>query len=172
MPWVKIDDATPLHPKVIHAGAQALGVWLACLCYAQRTLSDGFIPIKDLPYLLPGAQVHRAMKRLVKERLMEVVPGGYRIHDYSDFQPTREQVLAERKANRERQHRWQARHGNGASNTLLTPLLTVPRPVPLLNTKAFVVSSAEQPGPKDFDQDATLKALKAELPALKRILEQ
>jgi hypothetical protein len=170
MPWVKIDDATPLHPKVIHAGAEALGVWLACLCYAQRTLSDGFIPAKDLPYLLPGARVRRAMKRLLKERLMEEAPGGYRIHDYSDFQPTRDQVLADRKASKERKHRWQERTKNGVRNAFGARPGTLPRPVPSITTKAFVVSSPD-PGPTSFDQDASLKALKAELPALKRILE-
>ena len=102
---------------------------------------------------------------------MEVVPGGYRIHDYSDFQPTREQVLADRKANKARQDRWRGRISNAVRNALVTPLVTAPRPVPLLTTKAFVVSSSD-PGPTTFDQDASLKALKAELPALKRILEQ
>jgi hypothetical protein len=55
--------------------------------------------------------------QLLDVGLWEEVDGGYHIHDYTDWQKSKEQVLAERKASAKRQGIWRDKHKrNGASN--------------------------------------------------------
>lgn len=51
MPWVRIEDTVPDHPKFLRAGPIAAWLWLCGLCYCQRQLTDGFIPKEALPFL-------------------------------------------------------------------------------------------------------------------------
>src|SRR5262245_30525484 len=67
MAWVRIDDGFVDHPKIAAVGA--IGAWLQlqALCYANRNLTDGFIP-----YGVAEAFVSRGMKRLDDDRVWEL----------------------------------------------------------------------------------------------------
>ena len=124
MPWVRIDDHFNEHPKHARVGPLAWGVWLAGLAYCNRNLTDGFIP-RSVAMTLACFEVVDAEGRvwklartsgmvgedvdmgwviqlLVDAGLWEEVPGGYRVHDYHDYQPSREEVEAERAIARRR----------------------------------------------------------------------
>jgi hypothetical protein len=125
MSWVKVDDQMPRHPKLLGLGRDRLmcqGVWLDGMCYASAYLTDGFVPAAALE-----RGCDRYAERLVKAGLWDKVEGGYRVHDYHDYQPTREQVTEARKRNAERQ----SRHRNGVSNGVTNEAVTTPRPVPV-----------------------------------------
>jgi len=97
--WVKLDDGFFRHHKVILAGREARDLALAALCHASASLSDGYIPAGALRQLAADAQVSnpkRLAARLVEVGLWEVAPGGYRIHDYLAYNPSRERVLETR----------------------------------------------------------------------------
>ena len=122
MTWVRIDEEFAQHPKIMQAGPLAMAMQVAALCYSNRNLTDGFIPWSVSRTLLSweflGAQESKGSKRFrvavvsgmsgddvtsdfVIEQLMaaeiwEEVAGGYQIHDFEDYQPTKEQVLKER----------------------------------------------------------------------------
>lgn len=63
MPWVRIDDGMPQHPKVAAAGPLAFALQIAGLCYCNRNLTDGFIPravartLLDWEYVDPDGRV-------------------------------------------------------------------------------------------------------------------
>src|SRR3990167_5873482 len=118
MPWVKIDDHFNEHPKLALVGPLGWGIWLAGLAYCNRNLTDGFIP-RSIAHTFSDFELVEADDRLtrisrscghvgdditgewvaailVEAGIWEEVPGGYRIHDYADYQPTKAQVLAER----------------------------------------------------------------------------
>ncbi|HTE70462.1 MAG TPA: hypothetical protein VK942_17170 [Actinomycetes bacterium] len=115
MTWVKIDEVFPRHPKVAQVGLFGIALQVAALCYSNHYLTDGFIPYGAVRTLLDfdrigenigeeadfwvevGAFIIAA--RLVKVGMWEEVAGGFRIHDYADYQPTRAEVLAERERN-------------------------------------------------------------------------
>ena len=91
MAWAKLDDGMPTHPKVIAAGAVAFALDVAAICYANKHLTDGFIPAYSLMAVLPGLpSPKRHAAKLVEVGRWEAVDGGWRIHDYHDFQPTAE----------------------------------------------------------------------------------
>lgn len=96
MTWVKLDDQFPEHPKVMALGKDRLpgmGLWLVGAGYCGRHLTDGFIPRA----FLVGSEQIRLARCLVGVGLWEDVSGGYRMHDYHDYQPAREEVLERRR---------------------------------------------------------------------------
>jgi hypothetical protein len=101
MPWFKVDDAFHCHPKAMRAGTVALGLWARCGSWAAQQLTDGFVPT-DVA-LMYGTKTQ--IKALVSAGLWSDVDGGYQFHDWSPINPTREQVLADREAAKERQRR-------------------------------------------------------------------
>lgn len=105
MTWVKLDDQFPDHPKIDQAGPLAGWLYVCGLAYCNRQLTDGFIPKATMPRLstVPAPAKHAAA--LVAAGLWDAVEGGWQVHDYLDFQPSREKVLAERAAATERQRR-------------------------------------------------------------------
>jgi len=93
MSWVKIDDRAPEHRKQLAAGAVASWLWVCGLAYANRQPArDGFVPTAVLPMLYPIPGVAKQAERLVDAGLWERVDGGFQIHDYLDFQPSRTEV--------------------------------------------------------------------------------
>lgn len=137
MPWVKVDDHFDEHPKMQQVGPLGWGVWVAGLAYCNRNLTDGFIPwnkartlcsfeiveddgrVWDIGltsnYAGDDVTAEWIIGLLVNVGLWDVVENGrgridgYRIHDYDDYQPSKEEVLAERAKNAERQARHRQR---------------------------------------------------------------
>jgi hypothetical protein len=101
MTWVRIDDQFADHPKFLGLGSERLaatGLWLIGLAYANRHLTNGFIP----RLALPADASPRLIRRLVEVGLWRETPnGGWDIHDYLEFQPSREEVLKLREDRRE-----------------------------------------------------------------------
>ncbi|MBN9208166.1 MAG: hypothetical protein J0H96_05810 [Microbacterium ginsengisoli] len=99
MPWFKVDDALAFSMKAINAGNSALGLWVRAGSWSMQQLTDGFVPGSMVP-ALGGTEADA--EALVTARLWHPADGGFRFHDWSDYQPTKEQVLAERAAATER----------------------------------------------------------------------
>lgn len=123
MPWVRIDDGFSEHPK--WAGAAALDVqwFLYALCYCNRNLTDGFIPSSVALRLTPS-KPQPAIERLVRSGVIDVELGGYRIHDYLTYQPSKESIEAERERAKSRQKRFRSRERNAVTNAVTPPLVT------------------------------------------------
>jgi hypothetical protein len=102
MAWIRLDDQIAHHPKFLKAGPIASWLWVNCLGYAQKFLTDGFVPDEALPTLgtVPDAEQHA--DRLVEIRLLERVSGGYQIHDYLDFNESATAVKERRRLDRVR----------------------------------------------------------------------
>lgn len=72
MPWFKVDDGLPDHPKVLLAGNAAMGLWVRAGAWSMKHLTDGFIP-EAFVRLLGTAKEARA---LVTAGLWVKVEGG------------------------------------------------------------------------------------------------
>ena len=89
MAWAKLDDGMPTHPKVMAAGPMAFALDVAAICYSNKHLTDGFIATHALPAVLPGMSApKRHADKLVEVGRWDQVDGGWKIHDFHDFQPT------------------------------------------------------------------------------------
>lgn len=99
MAWLRIDDRVRTHPKIVQAGPAAAWFWFCGICYAREHLTDGFLPTGILPSLAPGVTAAgKLAKTLVACRLWHEVEGGYQIHDFTDWNPTRAEVMTKRAA--------------------------------------------------------------------------
>ena len=95
MAWTRIDDKFLMNPKIQSAGAYGMAIYLSGLIYCNTNVTDGFIPDVMLPVLC-GLAYQTASKRvadaLVKLNLWERVEGGYLIHDFLNFNKSRNEI--------------------------------------------------------------------------------
>lgn len=137
MPWFKVDDGLADHPKTIRAGNAAMGLWVRAGAWSAKHLTEGHIPA----YMIPVLGSRQQATALVTAGLWLMEDAGFVFHQWNEDgrQPSKESVLAERAASRERQQRAREkarneRHGvtNPVTNGLVTPGVTVPptRPDP------------------------------------------
>jgi hypothetical protein len=115
--WSRLDDTLIDHRKVFEAGAlvggkqgpaAALGFYAVLLMWSNKHLTDGSVPdavLKSFRHVENPAAVAGA---LVKAGLLEKVDGGYKIHDFNDFNPSGVEVRRKRKEDRVRK-----RNGHG-----------------------------------------------------------
>lgn len=102
--WFRVDDTLAFHRKALAAGNAAMGLWVRAGSWCAQQLSDGFIPA-DIALTI-GTEYQASA--LVKAGLWDVVEGGYEFHEWTEEgrQPTREDVLARRAADRARKSDW------------------------------------------------------------------
>ena len=99
MSWVRIDDKAWAHPKLSSLSGNAVRLWLWALCWCNQQESDGRIPSSVLR-LLGGCG--REAKELVESGLWEEADGGWQVHDYLQYQPSKQQLEKTRTETRER----------------------------------------------------------------------
>lgn len=111
MPWVRLDDEFAEHPKVTGVGPLAGMMQVAALCYCNRFLTDGFVPKGQVPklvsfdgYAFNGVQVtwQGVLQDLLVAEMWSEVDGGYLVHDYLEYQPSRDEVMRSRNASTDR----------------------------------------------------------------------
>lgn len=164
MSWVKLDDQFFRHPKVLAAGRDARDLYMVGLCYCAQGLTDGFIPSQAVRVLAAEAEIDTgpaSAARLVDVGLWETTEGGYAVHDYHEYQPSKERVLATREARAEAGSRGGKQKASNllqqnASKTLANPKQksapypsrTHPVPVPSPDPIPIEDDDAGAPAPK------------------------
>ena len=96
MTWARLEESFAEHPKVADLSDASFRAHVSAICYSSRTLSNGFVPGGILGQL-------RATKRvaveLVAAGLWEVSGKGFLIHDYLEYNPSRDDVEQRRLLN-------------------------------------------------------------------------
>jgi hypothetical protein len=112
MPRFQTDDNFDDDPAVARAGTAAMGLYYRCGVYVAGHLLDGFVPTE----IASQYGTPEWAKKLTDVGLWETVPGGHFMPLYfAHGNPTREKVLAERKAKSQRQQRWLEKQRNPSS---------------------------------------------------------
>lgn len=110
MAWFKVDDGLDTHEKVEETSLAATGLWVRAGSYAARHLTDGFVPHRWFRKRVPRRREReRLIAELVRERRLVSEDGGFRLNDYLDYNPSREQVEAERARERDKKARGRAK---------------------------------------------------------------
>lgn len=115
MGWAKFDDRYATHRKLLAAGLEATGLDARAICQCAGDLTDGFVADALLPVLAAGSKTPPIK---LANKLVEVgrwwrddERGGWWIHDYLDYNDTREEV--ERRREKERQRKASGRNTQG-----------------------------------------------------------
>lgn len=109
--YARLQDELLDHPKISQAGRAlgksgrgiAIGFYTIALMYCNRHLSDGYLAIDVVEgfasYFTNPLAIADA---LASAGLFEQTDGGYRIHDYREYNPTLAEIKRRRKVDRER----------------------------------------------------------------------
>lgn len=84
------------------------------ISYCDHALSDGFVPNGAWPSKRGFAT---GVRELVDAGLWQLADGGYRLHDYADYNHLKDEVLAARAATATRVERFRRRKGNAVTDT-------------------------------------------------------
>jgi len=119
--WAKLDDALIDHHKIADAGAQlgkngqglALAIYVVGLMYGAKHLTDGYLSQAVVANFRHVAEPLRVADALTKVKLWEKVPGGFKIHDYHEYNPGSTAVKEHRANDRQRKADERAAKKNG-----------------------------------------------------------
>lgn len=94
MTWTRLDDGFPSHPKVMGLTDGGFRALVTGLCYSNQHLTDGFVP--------NGVVKTRYAVELCAKHIWALdTRGGYAIHDFLEYNPSKTEVVAERDARKE-----------------------------------------------------------------------
>lgn len=97
MAWVRIHDGALTHPKLVGLSDKAFRLWVWGLCYCQMHLTNGVIPAAAVPRPMQTAEM------LIVAKLWDArAEGGFHVHDYLDWNDSRELVTKKRTEAKER----------------------------------------------------------------------
>lgn len=98
MPYLPLDHNYGDHPKVDALSDAAYRLHTQALLWCSRTLTDGHVPEDRVRRLVPTFKPAALRELLAGDKPMWVpaAGGGYTIHDYLDWNDTRDEVLAAR----------------------------------------------------------------------------
>lgn len=109
MVWVKFDDQFPIHRKVKSLTDAQFRLAAEAIFWCNRNTTDGFIGTHELRSVSEISKPERHLAALVSRGLWHehgqqcasphcppIKEGGWTIHDYWDYQPSRSKVLQTR----------------------------------------------------------------------------
>lgn len=121
MAWVRIHDGAMGNLKIMRLSDSAFRLWVKGLSYCQTQLTDGLIPREALREM--GAKrkdVDALSATLVEGRapLWEHIEGfGFKVHDYLNWNDSRDLVLGRKQDAKERKEAWKERQRNAVPDT-------------------------------------------------------
>lgn len=128
MAWLRLDDGFGEHPKIDALSDTAFRLHVCGMAYSARNHTDGLIPLDKVRRLIPRYR-QTALQELLDTGLWKpVLDGAFTIHDFLDYNPSREQVMADRKRNADRQAAWREGRRNGVTNGVSNAAPTRPDP--------------------------------------------
>lgn len=103
MSFALLDDRLTEHPKWLITSSAAHDMFIAAICYCARLLTDGFVPMAQIRKLIEHDAPLQVAEELAEAHppgytsgLFDRHPNGYLVHDYLDWNPSRDVVLAKR----------------------------------------------------------------------------
>jgi hypothetical protein len=128
-----VDDRFFSHPKIVGTSLAARGLWITALSWSSSMETDGRIPASVLQVFSPY-DPDPLTNELVARGLWERTEDGFRVHDFLDWNPSRETLVARRQAANARliAHRERKRDSNAlqarSCNASETPAPSRPDP--------------------------------------------
>ncbi len=152
--WVKLDDGFTDHPKIMAVGPMAAWLHVCALCYCGRFLTDGEVPKVQVRKLADVKNPDKLAGALVDAGLWFDAGNAYLIHDYLDYNPTREKVEQDREAARQRAAK-RGRKGGVVSGEVRANFAedSKPRPGPSRRTSSAHAGGDRSSGYAYSDED-------------------
>lgn len=116
MTWCRFESRYPRHRKVEGLSDQAFRLDMSSICWCMDNLTDGEILTHELDLVsrLSGEVALAAADELVRMGRWDITKRGWKIHDYLEYNPSRDRLRRERESKAIRQDRW--RRGKDVSH--------------------------------------------------------
>jgi hypothetical protein len=127
MVWFLVDDVLPFHERVIRAGNAAMGLWVRGGAWCSGQLTDGFIPTEVARTMGTPAEIRKLVEVGLWHPEQREGQAGYLFHAWAEDgtgtkrQPTRAEVEAKRRAERERKAAYRERQRDDHRTTEPVP---------------------------------------------------
>lgn len=109
MTWLKLDDKFAGNPKITPLSDGAFRLHVAGMLYCAQHETDGRIPPEAVPTLMPKFRRGYLDELISSDRDLWHRNGvGYVVHDFTEYNPSRDQLQARRRATRERLAKWRS----------------------------------------------------------------
>jgi hypothetical protein len=92
--FVRFDHGTPEHPKVVAMSDAAFRAWFEAICWSSRQERNGIVPKVNMLRLTRP----KVIAELLRIGSLSEHADGYEVHDYLDFQRSKEEIDAFRSA--------------------------------------------------------------------------
>ena len=117
--WIRVDDKLANHPKILRAGAGlggdgaaiALGMFHWGLSYSCEYFTDGFLPREIVAGCRHTRRPLKVAAVFEAVNLWEAIEGGWRIHDFHDWNLSADEAREFRSRKAEAGHRGGVRSG-------------------------------------------------------------
>ena len=163
MSWVRLADEMLANPKVLGLSDRAFRLYIGLLCWCSAWETDGAFNDDALRAIPDGRRLRNSLEDLIVSGLILVRDEGWEIHDFLDYQPSKEQKRQTRKAATSRQRASRARRDSerdsrrdGAVTSRAQDPLPLPGPVP----SDLDPSSVGEPS---YDLEPSVRALYVKL---------
>ncbi len=173
MAWIRLDDHIARNHKILQCSPAACWFYVSALGHAQEQLTNGFCADRELPRIshlrYPRAAAEQLARAGLFERIDEPDRKGYQIHDYLEFNDSKEVVLEKRRLLSETRSKagkngamakwqtvWQTEPSNGDGKPSMAPIPSHPIPLKEKNkprSTERVVSSKPRPDLPDKAAD-------------------
>ena len=137
MSWVRLNDEMMSNPKIGHLGDRAFRVYISMLCWCSRHETDGAFDDVAMRMATTVVRCAPVLKELIAAELIERTTAGYLIHDYLEYQPSRQRKAEQRDSAAERKRRSRrdaarpATETDAATSRARDPVPSRPDPVPI-----------------------------------------
>lgn len=97
--YIRLHDGMPDHPKVVGLSHAAFRLYVECMCWSSRHLTDGVVPAAAMRRM--GGWSRSAVQELSAASLLEGASGAaWSVHDYTRHQRTAVEVASRKEAKR------------------------------------------------------------------------
>lgn len=111
MAHAQLDDLYGDHPKIAGLSDAAFRLHTLGILYCARHTTDGVIAAEEVPRLVRKFRKAALVELMDRGLWVNVLDGAFSIHDYLDWNPSREEVERRREAAAKRKRKWQERQG-------------------------------------------------------------
>ena len=113
MAWGRLDDSFYDHPKTLRIWRKcpgAVGLHARAISYCAKHQTDGYIMAEIVNGLSPlQRDREEQVKALIEEQAWYESEDDFAVHDYLDYNPSKEETEAKRAADRDRKREQRAR---------------------------------------------------------------
>ena len=120
MTYFQIDDASFEHPRMMDLTPDDWCLWVHCLGYCSRNLTDGFVPDRIMRTMSPVADPDQTSAHLVKVGRLRKASGGFEVVGYGDHNRLAAEIREQRSAATERKRRSRERHADVTRDSRVT----------------------------------------------------